>query len=725
MAFAPFLKRRRLDLLLAAAIAFSAAVCAVLPDIGVLQGLSIDALTSLRWNLFGASRPAGQSPTVVIALDEETYNTPPFSGTPSVTWTGEIGRLLTAVLEANASVVGFDLIFPVSIEESEMQFGDETLGSRTRGFDRDFLRALAAASSANKIVLGEVQHQEHPILPSPGQRVAVRQLQNIRPLNVYTDADGVVRRMPLSFSVDGAIVPSMAVELAARAEGTRPQFLANGSVKLGGYAVPTTVPNTMTLNFEGGAEDIPTYSLADLRACIEKGDREFFRRHFAGKVVLLGTVLDSEDRKLSSKRFATAPEGARVRCASSVPVRRGGGFARDSISGVYLHATAVNNLIEQEVPVELATGSRIAIATAIAFLMAVAALTCGPLWAALLCVTLSAAWTMGATYAFRSALVLPLAEPLIAGAIALGAMVAYRFIISDKDRRLLRQSFGLYLGPAVVDKLTASNKPPVLGGELRTISIFFSDIAGFSSIAESLSPRDLVGLTNAYFREMTDTIEAHDGFVDKYIGDGIVAMFGAPLDSADHGVKAVRAALACQARLATLRKEGGAFSRHWLGTRIGVNSGEVLVGNIGSYRHLSYTAMGDAVNVAAWLEEANRHFGCTVLASETTMTLTRTKFLWREIDLVQLKGRDAPLRVFEPLAIAEERSEEIEKRITHYAAGLACWRARDFAGSAREFGLIADCDVSAALFRARAEHLAAQPPGADWQAITTLQKGLF
>ncbi len=138
-----------------------------------------------------------------------------------MTWTREIGRVLTAVVAGGAKVVGFDVVFPTSIEQSEIPFGDETLGEKVRGFDRDFLRALALAARANKLVLGEIQHGDQPILPAPGQRIAVGQQQNIRPLNVYNDPDDVVRRVPLTFVVDGATVPSMSVELASRAKAQR------------------------------------------------------------------------------------------------------------------------------------------------------------------------------------------------------------------------------------------------------------------------------------------------------------------------------------------------------------------------------------------------------------------------------------------------------------------------------------------------------------------------
>src|SRR5262249_35592107 len=160
-----------------------------------------------------------------------------------------------------------DIIFPTSIEQSAITFGDETLGARLRGFDRDYLRSLALGARAGKVVLGQAQHQEAPVLPSPGQRAAVGFERNIRSLNVYDDPDGVIRRIPLSFMIDGEAVPSMAAELVARATGTP------ASAKI---AKVGAVADTMTLNFAGGADDVPTFSLADLRACLEKDDKNFF-----------------------------------------------------------------------------------------------------------------------------------------------------------------------------------------------------------------------------------------------------------------------------------------------------------------------------------------------------------------------------------------------------------------------------------------------------------------
>src|SRR4051812_14764350 len=265
----------RNHLLVAMLIALMAAIAAPPPPSPLLHVISIDALPSLRWFAFAPARDPAQSPAVVIALDEETYRTPPFVSTPGVTWTREIGRVVTAVLEGGAEVVGFDVVYSTSIEQSEIPFAGETLGAKLRGFDRDFLRVLASGSQSGKIVLGLMQHQAQPILPSSGQRAAVGHMRNIRALNVYTDTDNIVRRVPLTFEVDGAAVPSMAMELAARAQGAVPERTADGAMVLAGYRIPEAIENTMTLNFEGGAGDIPTYTLADLRACAEKGDMDF------------------------------------------------------------------------------------------------------------------------------------------------------------------------------------------------------------------------------------------------------------------------------------------------------------------------------------------------------------------------------------------------------------------------------------------------------------------
>jgi adenylate cyclase len=684
------------------------------PPLDRLHGLSIDLLTALRWRVFGNMHEPQASPAVVVALDEETYRTPPFVGTPAITWTPEIAQVLSAIIAGGAKVVGFDIVFPTSIEQSEIPFGDGTLGGRLRGFDRDFLRALALGAHAGKVVLGEAQHRDFPIMPAPGQRIAVGQGDNIRSLNVYNDPDDVVRRIPLSVVIDGTPQPSMAVELAARALGTTPATIF-------GSPIAAAVPNTIALNFDGGAGEIPTFSLADLRACIEKGGDEFFPRHFEGKVVLIATVLDVEDRQVTSKRFATAPENpSGPRCALPAPPPSTV-FARDSIPGVYTHATAVNNLIRGDRLIEFGRLGRVVTSMALAALTAAATLTLPLIAAVLLFLASTAVWTAGATFVFTHALALPLIEPVLAGLVALGAATGFRFLVADKDRRFLRKSFALYLAPAVIEKMVAANKPPALGGETRNVTVFFSDLAGFSSISEALAPPDLVKFMNEYLSAMTDIIQEHGGFVDKYIGDAIVAVFGAPVDDVDHAANAVNAALHCRDRLHKFNRDPTEWQRFSLRQRIGLNSGDALVGNIGSRQRFNYTVMGDTVNVASRLEGANKYFGTSIMAAKSTFDRAAASFAWRQLDTIRVQGRDEPISIYEPLARHGQETPEQKVLAAAYRYALACWRARDFAGCIAVLAPVAGADPASAILLQRAKKLLAHPPAHDWDAVNTLE----
>ena len=704
-----------------AAIALVCAAAAVSPAVRPVRGLSLDLLTALRWQAFGRGQDPAASPTVVVAMDEESSRAAPFNNSPMLTWTGEIGRVLTATLEGGAKVVGLDVVIPASIEQSEIPFGDNKLGEKVRGFDREFLRALAGAAAGGKVVLGETLGSQ-PVRPSPGQRIAVRQQQNIRPLNVHTDHDDVVRRMPLSFPIGGSRVASMPVELAARALGVAPEFDGSGRLTLGGYRIPGRVPNTMTLNFEGGAEDIPTFSFADLRNCAVAGDKDYFKRNFDGKVVILGSVRDVEDRRMTSKRFATGIEGARAQRCTGVSTAVTEPFRTSTIAGVYIHATAVNNLISRNAVVEPGPLSRFLIALLFAALAAMAAWLLRPVVAATAWTAMIVAGIAGATLAFNHAIALPVSEPFLASLAALASTIGFRFVVADKDRRLLQKSFALYLAPHVINRMLSSNKLPELGGETRNVTVFFSDIEGFSLIAEKMSPDSLMELMNEYLSAMTDVIEGHGGYVDKYIGDSIVAVFGAPADDPDHAANAARAALDCCARLAELNSSSATFHEHKLAQRIGINSGEALVGNFGSRRRFNYSVMSDAVNLASRLEGANKFYGTTIIASETTVALTGEAFNWRELDAIRVKGRNQALKIYQLLARANEPADSQTPMLANYAEGLAHWRAREFELAAACFARSSGIDRPSDLFCQRARELAQNPPGADWDPIRTLQE---
>ncbi|MHC4050380.1 CHASE2 domain-containing protein [Bradyrhizobium sp. 25ACV] len=707
------------DIVAATLIALLTGAIFTSPPLQTLQGLSLDILTAMRGRLLGDSRNTATSPVVVVAIDSETYDTPPFKGSPTQTWTREIGRVLGSVTEGGAKVIGFDVIFPSSIEQSEIPFGDTAVGGRMKGFDRDYLIALRQISDSGKLVLGEILSNDHPEVPYRAQQVAVR--NTVRALNVHTDHDDVIRRMPLSFAIEGRPVPAMAVELTARATGAKPEIASSGATELSGYAIPSAVPNTMTLNFRGLGRDIPTFSFVDLRACVEKGDRDFFRRAFDGKVVLLGTVLNFEDRKLTSMRLSGGYDGTpAARCALPAPastVQK----SRSDVAGVFVHATAVRNLIERDAVTELGFPMRTILTIAFAAIIACAACLLAPGGALMAWFGLTVAYAAVAVSAFVHALALPLTEPALASLAALAIMIGYRFMLADRDERFLRKSFAFYLAPEVIETMVTSGKMPALGGEMRNVTMFFSDLSGFSSIAETMTPGELVTLMNEYLSAMTDIIEGHGGYVDKYIGDSIVAMFGAPADDPAHAANAVRAALKCHEKLAELNAGNPAFAGHGLSHRIGLNSGEAVVGNIGSRRRFNYTVMSDTVNVASRLEGANKYYGTAIMASETTMTQSGDAFAWRELDAIRVLGRGEAIKVFEPLAEKGAESAEQAKVAAAYAEGLACWRAREFAKAADAFRKTAETDPASALFAKRARALAANPPTSDWAPVNILE----
>lgn len=665
-----------------------------------LQAISIDVLYAMQRLLPAADMPS--SPAVVIALDEETYRRPPFAEKPTVMWTPELAQVLKAVLDGGASVVGFDIVLPTSME------------GFVPGMERPFLLALRDGARPlpgqlhGRVVLGRVQHQVKPIEPYPAQRIAVGQERNIRLLNALEDEDGVIRRHPLHFlwrSGEGGILPqpSMAAELAARKLGAAP-----------------AADESILLNFDTAAGAVPAYSLADLQACAARNDADFFARHFKDKVVLIGVTLDVEDRKLTSMRWATQPDAAAAapRCVLQ-PMKDllRGDLRRDSIPGVFIHATAVNNLLRGDALHELPPGGNFAALLLAGLAAAFATLRLPPLRAALAVAAVALLWSVAAAALFNVGWVLPLLNGLAAILVGYMLLVAYRFALADRDKRALRQAFALYLPHAVIDRMIEEGRPPALGGEQREVTVLFSDIAGFTKVSERLGPGELVAALNEYFAAMTSIVEGHGGFVDKFVGDAVVAVFGAPVNDGKHAQHAVRAALHMNR---VMRQEKGfrLGQDAPIHIRIGLNTGPVLIGNIGSPRRFNYTAMGDAVNLASRLEGANKMFGTGILVSDSTRNACGDAVLFREIDRVRVLGRDAPVTVYEPLARNGRLNPADPRRAAPFAAALALWRKGDFAAAEQAFRALHD-DPSAAVFARRCAARKAAGAG-SWDGVTDL-----
>ena len=679
-----------------------------------LEGFSIDVLHLLRHQLFDAGPVAPDKGAVVIGIDEETYRTPPFSGLPKVMWTPEIARVLNAVVNAGAAVVGFDVIFPTSVEK------------HIRGFDRDFLLALRAAARKRAVILSKVQHSDKPIAPHPTQSFAVGHSRSIRAVNVTEDPDGIIRRVPLFFDAvnrDGTPrrEPSFSLEIAGRAAGVAAIIDKSGAVRLGEREIVGSRSNNLGIDFDTANGAVPTYSLADLHACAAAGNAEYFRQNFSGRPVLLGVVVDVEDRKLTSARFATGGilNSAAARCAGTGKPARSG--ARDSLPGVFIHASAVNNMLGGRGLREFGDMAYAAWSLPLALFAALMVMVFRPVSAAVVVLLGALCWTVLAAALFRDGLVLPLVDPLLVAGIAFGVMLAHRYFVSDRDKRYLRNAFTYYLAPSVIDQMVDSERPPELGGESRDITVLFSDIVGFTPISEALSPRQLVTFLNQYLSAMTDIIEAHGGFVDKYIGDAIVAVFGAPLDDDDHALHAVQAALACNRRLAGMGAEFGVENLPVIDARIGVNSGRALVGNIGSVNRFNYTVIGDNVNLAARLEGANKAYKSRILVGQSTAEACDGGIAFRELDRIRVVGRDEPVSIFEPIGNADEIVNAKRVKLEAFEHALQVYRSREFAEAAMLFENLADeGDGVAGAMADRARRLNEDPPEEGWDGVTNL-----
>jgi len=682
------------------------------------DGLSIDSLYWLRHHLFGL-RDAATSPTVVIAIDEETYRRPPFQDIPKAMWTPQLARVLESTLDAGALVIGQDLILPTSVERY------------LKGYDRGYLLALRRGAKEGRLVLGKVQHLKKPLAPFSGHSFAVGHQENIRLVNLFRDTDGVIRRVPLSFSGTGPdgsarIESAFALELAARAVGAHPTLARDGGpIDLAGYRIPGSEQNAMLLNFETGGGGVPTYSFADLYHCVEAGRADFFEAAFKDKVVLIGGILDVEDRKLTSKRFVTGPEIAWTRDRCVLPVMEelhDERVVRDTIPGVYIFATAVNNLLRREALSEPPWPARAGLVLLFALCAGACGLRLRPAFAAMVIAVAIAFWIAGATAVFRAGLVLPMIDASLAAVVVLMFAAGYRFGVTDREKRAVRKAFGYFLPGVVIDRMLTQGAKPQLGGETRDVTVIFSDLADFTALSEALAPGDVVTLMNRYLGAMTRVIEAHGGFVDKYIGDAIMAVFGAPLEDSDHARHAVEAALECQEALARLEPDLGLPEGYRLTARIGLNSGPVLIGNIGSEKRLNYTVIGDNVNLAARLEGVNKLYATGILASSETARRCGARIAFREVDRVRVIGRADPVTVCEPRGFATDRTPEDEARDQAYAESLTTLRKKDFTAARMQFEALAARDPVSGKMSEYCKALIADLPPRGWDGVRDLDR---
>ncbi len=320
-----------------------------------------------------------------------------------------------------------------------------------------------------------------------------------------------------------------------------------------------------------------------------------------------------------------------------------------------------------------------------------------------------------------------MAYTLVAGLLGFILINVYLFIQERQQKSFITNAFGQYLSPAVIEALVNDPTKLSLGGERRVMTAYFSDIAGFSTISESLTPEELVALLNEYLTEMCNIISAYDGTVDKFEGDAIIAFWGAPLDQPDHAVRCCHATVEMQTRLIEMRKKLLDEGRPLLHVRMGINSGPMVVGNMGSQSRMDYTMMGDAVNLAARLEGANKFYKNYSMISQATYDMAKDQIDVRELDVITVVGKDEPITVYDLIAKKGQTPGPKADLVAQYLKGLEKYKKFDFAGALADFEQALKLDPKdgpSLTYVVRCKTFLEKPPAADWDGVYRLtEKG--
>ncbi|MBA4096366.1 MAG: hypothetical protein C0484_06285 [Rhodospirillum sp.] len=605
----------------AAIVAVLALLIGFLTERELTRGLSLDALLTLRHMIVGDRHLAGDSPVVVVNVDEGTFGSSGFKGYPMALWGPQFATVLDALDRADAKVIGADIVFAATAETIP----------ELRGRDLTFREVLKRLGARGRIVLAETDVGNKIIEPHRSFGMMVGYQQNIRRPNVRVGIDGVVRQVPLwQPGGDGSEVPAFGLTIAERA----------------GFDL-ARVPENMRFLAQnyGDATVAPVYAMQDVYQCAIGGSIESLRASFSGKVVLLGAELDIEDRKVTSGRaFLERGTPQTLPCSTAVQPE---GSARTTVPGVFIHAQTINDLLRGEIarfwPIGFGMLAFATMATAgSVFSIFLRAQTASLLLAGALLV-----WLSGTVASASLDWFAPLLGGVTAAVAAFLIGLGLRTFVIDRERRRMALALSRYLDVHLAQKLMESDRPPELGGETREVTIWFSDIAGFSTVAETMDAKELVAQLNAHFTLIGQAIEAEGGIIDKYVGDAVVAIFGALVPLPNHAAAAMRAALKVQERLGAEAGKEGAFK-----IRIGLNTGSCVVGNVGSINRINYTAIGDSVNVAARLEAANKELGTAILASESTVRAAGPGFVCRDLGPIHVKGRAEVVVVHDVVGLA-------------------------------------------------------------------------
>lgn len=582
-----------------------------------------------------------------------------------------MARLVDSLTAYDVKVMGFDIVFAEesqgraedislakAVKQSErtvlgyfFSFGEETPGTEERELD-DFYEVKAIEEGAGLITADGVVGNIEPIANGAA---------GFGYFNIIPDVDGAVRWDPLVINYKDRYYAPLALQTLRHYLGNPPITitLANYGVarlRLGDISIPVDEEGRMIVNYYGGQKTFPHYSISD--AIYNRIPHEQLR----DRIVLIGpTATGIYDMRV------TPFEG--------------------TYPGVEIHATVIDNILHQRFitrPQWLAIIDILAVIT-IGILLGLVVPRLSAVKGFLFAALVLAAYLILNEYLFSSkGLWINAVYPGMTVLLAYPGIILYRYITEEREKKWIKGAFQYYVTASVMDEILKRPEMLKLGGEQRELTVLFSDIRGFTTISEMMSPEKMVSLLNEYLTAMTDIVFERKGYLDKYIGDAVMVVYGAPLPQTDHPALACITALDMIAELKRLQQKWEAEGLPFLDIGIGINTGPMVVGNMGSKRRFNYTVMGDSVNLASRLEGLNKDYGTHIVISENVYKDLSGEFLCRELDTVTVKGKTEPTRIYELIGRVGD-TKDLADMTEIFHRGLVYYREREWEKAVAEF----------------------------------------
>ncbi|MDD4092019.1 MAG: adenylate/guanylate cyclase domain-containing protein [Smithellaceae bacterium] len=541
----------------------------------------------------------------------------------------------------------------------------------------------------------------HAFAPEANISVLSAAGRNSGYFNALPDSDGSNRWSPLVIAFQNNYYSSLAVSLV-QSYLDFPNLSLNlepfgaKSVVIDDIVVPTDESGQLLINYMGPPQTFPHYSIADILA-----DR-LPKDTFSGKIVLVGaTAIGIYDLRVTP-------------FSSTFP-------------GVEIHANVIDNILHQNFLIHSSVTRFIDVCAIILFGLILGLLIprLRPLTGMVAAFLMIVAFVVINFFVFFSFNTwLNLIYPLITMATIYLGITIYHYFKEEREKKKIRGAFQYYLTSSVINEMLKDPDKLKLGGDKKDLTVLFSDIRGFTTISEKLTPEALVALLNEYLTTMTNQVFHHDGLLDKYMGDAIMAVFGAPLDQPDHALRASRTALAMMEELHKLQEKWKAEGRPVFDIGVGLNSGDMVVGNMGSEMRFDYTVMGDMVNLGSRLEGINKEYGTNIIISEFTYEKVKDAMCCRELDGVRVKGKLKPVKIYELLG--EKKNEAAFKDLLEgFARGLALYREAKWDEAIAAFeGVLAlrPGDYPSKMYVERCKNLKENPPPEPWDGVFVMTK---